>query len=193
MDEARLHPRLTALLRSQGWEGLTQAQQRSLGPLLEGRHALVVAPTGHGKTEAALLPVLSRMLTERDALAVRKAPWPKGFKVLYVTPLRALNRDLLRRLLSWGKELGFGIGVRHGDTTPSERTKQAKDPPDLLITTPETLQLLLYGDTLRRHLATVRFAVLDEVHDLVSSERGAQLLVALERVEEVVGQPVDMR
>ncbi len=193
VEEARLHPLLTALLRGEGWEGLTAIQSHALDPLLLGRHALVVAPTGHGKTEAALLPVLSRMLAERDRLAAAGKPWPPGFKALYVTPLRALNRDLLRRLSGWGKALGFAIGVRHGDTTPAERSRQARDPPDLLITTPETLQLLLYGDTLRRHLATVRFVVLDEVHDLAASERGAQLLVALERLEEVVGQPEALR
>src|ERR1041384_8249606 len=193
MDELGLHPRLVQLLRDQGWEGLTAAQDQALAPLLAGKHTLLVAPTGYGKTEASLIPVLSRMLAERDRLKEEKKPWPTGFKVLYVTPLRALNRDLLRRLESWGTALGFRIGVRHGDTSPGERTRQAKDPPDLLITTPETVQLLLYGDTLRRHLATVRFAILDEVHDLAVSERGAQLLVALERIEEVVGQPKELR
>lgn len=193
MDELGLHPRLVQLLRDQGWEGLTAAQDQALAPLLAGKHTLLVAPTGYGKTEASLIPVLSRVLLERDRLAEQKKPWPAGFKVLYVTPLRALNRDLMGRLESWGKALGLRIGVRHGDTTPSERQRQSKDPPDLLITTPETVQLLLYGDTLRRHLATVRFVILDEVHDLAVSERGAQLLVALERIEEVVGQPPALR
>lgn len=183
-----LHPRLGQLLEEQGWTGLTQAQEAALVPLSQGKHALVVAPTGHGKTEAALLPVLSRMLAERDALVAQKRRWPTGFKALYVTPLRALNRDLMTRLESWSKALRFNIGVRHGDTSPGERAKQARDPPDLLLTTPETLQLLLYGDTLRRHLTTVRFVVIDEIHDLAVSERGSQLLVALERLEEVVGQ-----
>ncbi|MCA1818581.1 MAG: DEAD/DEAH box helicase, partial [Halobacteriales archaeon] len=188
-----LHPRLVALLRGQGWTDLTEAQQVAAGPLAAGRHVLLVAPTGHGKTEAALLPVISRLLSERDALLAAKRAWPAGFKVIYVTPLRALNRDLLRRLKAWGEALRIDIGVRHGDTSASERARQARSPPDILITTPETLQLTLYGDTLRRHLATVRFAILDEVHDLADSERGAQLLVALERIEEVVGQPEELR
>lgn len=193
MDERGLHPRLVALLKAQGWQGLTQAQEAALPPLQSGKHVLLVAPTGHGKTEAALIPVLSRLLTERDALEKKGKAWPVGFKALYVTPLRALNRDLMGRLLSWAAALDLAIGMRHGDTSASERSRQAKSPPDVLITTPETVQLLLYGDTLRRHLHTVRFAILDEVHDLAVSERGAQLLVALERIEEVVGQPKELR
>lgn len=193
MHDRGLHPRLVRLLAGQGWTGLTQAQDAALAPLQSGAHVLLVAPTGHGKTEAALLPVLSRLLAERDALHATGKAWPAGFKVLYVTPLRALNRDLLGRLVAWGQALDLAIAVRHGDTSPSERAKQAKSPPDVLITTPETLQLLLYGDTLRRHLATVRFVVVDEVHDLAVAERGAQLLVALERVEEVVAQPRALR
>lgn len=189
----RLHPRLARLLVEQGWSGLTAVQEQAWPALRQGGHVLVVAPTGHGKTEAALLPVLSRILEERDRLETAGQPWPAGFKAIYVTPLRALNRDLMGRMESWAEPLGLRIGVRHGDTTQAERARQSRDPPDLLFTTPETLQLLLYGDTLRRHLATVRFVILDEVHDLAASERGAQLLVALERVEEVVGQPAALR
>ncbi len=193
VSHAQLHPRLALLLADLGWTGLTAPQEATLGPVLAGENVLLVAPTGHGKTEAALLPVMGRLLAERDALARRKRPWPKGFKAIYVTPLRALNRDLLGRLESWAEALDLRVGVRHGDTSQSERGRQARNPPDLLITTPETLQLLLYGDTLRRHLATVRFVVLDEVHDLAASERGAQLAVALERLEEVIGQPGELR
>ncbi|MEA3143195.1 MAG: ATP-dependent helicase Lhr and Lhr-like helicase [Thermoplasmata archaeon] len=193
MDAGGLHPRLVALLRSQGWTGLTEAQKAAQGPLQARSHVLLVAPTGHGKTEAALLPVISRILEERDALAAQGKPWPLGFKALYVTPLRALNRDLMGRLKSWAAGLDLNVGVRHGDTTPSERARQARSPPDLLITTPETLQLLLYGDTLRRHLATVRFVVVDEVHDLAQSERGAQMLVALERFVEAIAPPAALR
>jgi ATP-dependent Lhr-like helicase len=193
MDAGGLHPRLVGLLRGQGWTGLTGAQQAAAGPLRDRKHVLLVAPTGHGKTEAALLPVLSRLLEERDALAAKGKPWPVGFKALYVTPLRALNRDLMGRLTSWAAGLDIAMGVRHGDTTPAERARQSRSPPDLLITTPETLQLLLYGDTLRRHLATVRFVVVDEAHDLAASERGAQLLVALERLEEAIAQPAALR
>ncbi len=161
--------------------------------MLARQHALLLAPTGYGKTEAALLPVLHHLLAERDRLAASDRPWPPGFKALYVTPLRALNRDLMRRLEHWAEALGITVGVRHGDTSQAERARQSRKPPDILITTPETMQLLLYGDTLRRHLGTVRFVIVDEVHDLAVSERGAQLSVALERIEEVIAQPARLR
>lgn len=189
MVDARLHDDLARLLRHQGWSGLTQAQEQALRPLAQGGHVLLMAPTGHGKTEAALLPVISRLLDERDRLTHDGKPWPPGFKALYITPLRALNRDLMQRLRSWGEALGLRIGVRHGDTSQAERARQSRSPPDLLITTPETVQLLLYGDRLRRHLRTVRFVIVDEVHALAPAERGAQLAVALERVEQVIAQP----
>ena len=193
MVDPRLHPRLDALLADQGWASLSPTQDEAWTTLAAGGHALLMAPTGSGKTEAALLPVLDRVLRARDAMEQQAKAWPMGFKVLYVTPLRALNRDLLGRLVSWAEALDLSIGVRHGDTSQAERAKQARKPPDVLITTPETLQLLLYGDTLRRHLQTVRFVILDEVHDLAASERGAQLTVALERIEEAIGQPDALR
>ncbi len=189
----RLDPELAAWFEGIGWTELSAPQEAAIDPILDGQHLLLVAPTGHGKTEAAMIPILGRLLHERRRLLARKQPWPIGFKALYITPLRALNRDMLGRLKEWGEALGLQVGVRHGDTSQYERSKQARNPPDILITTPETAQLLLYGDKLRAHLATLRFVVLDEVHDLAQSERGAQLLVALERMEEVLSQPEALR
>ncbi|MCI4330580.1 MAG: DEAD/DEAH box helicase [Thermoplasmata archaeon] len=176
----RLHPRLRTAVEGRGITELTEIQQLAL-PLLEtAADALLISPTGTGKTEAALLPLLSRQL---------KDPSPP-VSLLYVTPLRALNRDLEHRLVSFVREVGLTAAVRHGDTTASDRLRQSKHPPDLLLTTPETLQLLLVGKRLREGLRNVRAVVIDEVHELAPNDRGAQLALTLERLDAWVGRPV---
>lgn len=173
-----LHPSLQQVMHHEGLEELTEPQHRALSPLLQGENCLVIAPTGMGKTEAALIPLFQRLLDGGAA---------KGITLLYITPLRALNRDMLRRTLSWGEQLGIDIAVRHGDTTRKERRRQSLHPPDMLITTPETVQILFTGSRLRKSLEDVRFVVIDEVHELAGNERGAQLAVALERIEAIAG------
>jgi ATP-dependent Lhr-like helicase len=175
---ARLSPGVRAALSERGFATPTEPQRRAIPPIAAGRNALVVAPTGTGKTETAMLPVLS---------AVDEAEDRFGIAVLYVTPLRALNRDMRDRLEWWGDELGLDVDVRHGDTSDYRRSKQADDPPDVLVTTPETLQAMLTGSKLRRALADVAHVVVDEVHELAASKRGAQLTVGLERLREVAG------
>ena len=175
---AHLDPRLNEFLRSQGIVEPTEPQRKAIPAILSSEHLLLVAPTGIGKTEAAMLPILT-------LLAKEKGP---GIKCLYVTPLRALNRDLLKRLKEMGNSVGVKVAVRHGDTPQSERTAQSKSPPDVMITTPETLQLLFTGRNLRRHLANVRHVVIDEIHELAEDERGAQLAVGLERLVGIAGE-----
>ncbi len=161
-----------------GFSEPTLPQVMAIPPILEGNNVLLIAPTGTGKTEAVLLPIFSKFLENRT---------DKGMAVIYVTPLRALNRDMIKRLGYWATKLGIEIQVRHGDTSMKIRRKQAISPPDMLVTTPETLQAILPGTRMRQHLKNVRYVVIDEVHELASSKRGAQLSVALERLHEVTG------
>jgi ATP-dependent Lhr-like helicase len=165
-------------LAERGFTEPTEPQRRAIQPLAAGEDGLVIAPTGSGKTETAMLPVFS-------ALADGDAAW--GISALYVTPLRALNRDMRERLDWWGDELGLEVDVRHGDTTDYRRRQQAQDPPDVLVTTPETLQAMLTGEKLRQALSCTEHVVIDEIHELAASKRGAQLAIGLERLREVAG------
>ena len=156
----------------------TDIQRMAVGPVGSGRNCLLTAPTGSGKTEAALLPVLNRIYRHGRG---------RGVQVLYITPLRALNRDLMLRLEWLCKASGITIGVRHGDITARERAAQAASPPDLLITTPESLQTLFLSGRLKRALAAVGAVIVDEIHELYHNKRGAQLSIGLERVRALAG------
>ena len=135
-----LHPRVKDAFSSR-FGPLTEAQRLAIPSVLADKNLLLIAPTGTGKTEAAMLPVFSKLLEVQQR---------HGTTVLYITPLRALNRDMLARLDWWSKKLEFSIGVRHGDTTKYERRRQTLNPPDMLITTPESLQAMLMGRRLER-------------------------------------------
>ena len=171
------------LVEQKGFPKPTEPQNRTIPKILEGKNVLLISPTATGKTEAAFLPVLSMLL---------QAPRTPGIKVLYITPLRALNRDMLERLNWWCNNLDIKLAVRHGDTENKERTRQSRSPPDILITTPETLQSILTGWTLRQHLQSLKWVVIDEVHELSDSKRGSQLSLALERVRNLIGENFQM-
>jgi ATP-dependent helicase Lhr and Lhr-like helicase len=164
-------------LADYGFVAPTLPQTKAFPPILAGENVLLIAPTGSGKTEAVLLPILSKLVEQKS-----QNSQPNGIQVIYITPLRALNRDMLKRLQFWSQKLDITVDVRHGDTEMKIRRKQAQKPPQMLVTTPETLQAIIPGSQMRRHLKAVEFVVVDEVHDLASSKRGAQLSLALERL-----------
>ncbi len=171
------------LIEHKGFPKPTEPQEQTIPKILAGKNVLLISPTATGKTEAAFLPVLSMLLQQ---------PKTPGIKVLYVTPLRALNRDLLERLEWWCNNLDIRLAVRHGDTETKERTRQSRSPPDILITTPETLQAILSGWLLRQHLQSLRWVIIDEVHELADSKRGSQLSLALERIRNLIGRDFQM-
>ena len=112
-----------------GFSEPTLPQTMAFPPILAGENVLLIAPTGSGKTEAVLLPIFSNFVQQRNE---------KGISIIYVTPLRALNRDMLKRLTFWAEKLGISVEVRHGDTEMKLRRRQAISPPQMLVTTPET-------------------------------------------------------
>ncbi|CUR50884.1 DEAD/DEAH box helicase domain protein [Nitrosotalea devaniterrae] len=142
---------------------------------------MVVAPTGSGKTETAVIPIFSRVAHSKKQDKI---------KVLYITPLRALNRDVFKRIIKYAEGEGLRIEVRHGDTSQSMRRKINLAPPDILITTPETLIILLSQPVMLKALDEVEWMVIDEVHELLGNERGAQLSLSLERLQANTKYPI---
>ncbi len=174
-----IQDKLIKLLNSKGYGELTPIQKLSFNDVYEGKNVLLISPTGSGKTEAALWPSMIALNHNEDY---------NGFRIIYVTPLRALNRDMLKRIETYSEILGFKVAVRHGDSSESERRYQALNPPDILITTPETLQIILSGKIIGNHLKSVKTLIIDEVHELLNDERGYQLLVAISRMKQLINK-----
>jgi len=169
-----LDPRLQEILTNELGFKPTPRQLEYLEAIISKEDVLVVASTGSGKTFGTIVACLHRILSEN----------PQPVSTIVITPLKALNRDIFRRVLpALGKNLGISIAVRHGDTPTSERQKQTKNPPQILITTPELFQALLPAKIFGRvHLRNVQTVVVDEIHELVDNKRGIQLSLALERL-----------
>jgi len=176
-----LHPALQHhIVNSLGWRELRPFQEQAIEPILAGEHVLILAPTAGGKTEAALLPVLSRMLSEN---------WV-GLNVLYICPIKALLNDLDVRLRRYTSLLGRRSGLWHGDIGPGERRRILADPPDCLLTTPESLELMLESQQVEQKALfhNLRVFIIDEIHAFAGDDRGWHLLAVLERVGRIAGR-----
>lgn len=175
-----LHPSVRYLIREVlRFPGLRPVQAATLAPILAARDCVVLAPTAGGKTEAAMFPVLSRILTERLA----------PVSTLYVCPLRALLNNQETRMQRMAEATGLRVGKWHGDVAAAVRKEVVREPPDVLMITPESLEVLLIspGDRGAALLSHVRIVVIDEVHAFASDARGAHLVSILERLQRRAG------
>ncbi|MSX88437.1 MAG: DEAD/DEAH box helicase, partial [Actinobacteria bacterium] len=179
----RLHPALQHhVVNTLGWRNLRPLQEATIDPVLDGSNILAVAPTAAGKTEAAVLPLLSAML-EQD--------W-SGLSVLYVCPLRALLNNLHVRIGDYCTMVGRRAALWHGDIRGGARDRILDDPPDVLLTTPESLEVMLISRKVEheRIFANVRVVVVDEIHAFGGDDRGWHLLAVLERIARVTGRDI---
>lgn len=178
-----LHPGLQHhIVNSLGWRELRPFQEKVIPAVLHGDHVVVIAPTAGGKTEAAVLPVLSRMLSE---------DWP-GLSVLYLCPIRALLNNLHIRLSRYAVLVGRSCSVWHGDTSPAERSRINREHPDILLTTPESLEVMLVSlktDPIAL-FAQVRAVIVDELHSFAGDDRGWHMLSVLQRVSRLAGREI---
>ena len=168
--------------RKEGFSSLTTIQRKVLPIISRKINCLLVAPTGSGKTEAAVLPVFTILAHQEHSLGAIRA--------IYITPLRALNNDVLRRIVHYAQSEGLRVEIRHGDTTALARKKIVENPPDVLITTPESLGIILTNAKMLGALKGLQWVIVDEVHELVSNERGAHLSISLERLQAVSLQQI---
>ena len=153
----------------------TSIQKKAIPEILNGKNVLIIAPTGLGKTEAALLPIFSKIIELRE----------DGVKLVYITPLKALTRDLFRRFEDYASPLGIKVRPLYGDVEKGYRDP----PPDVVVITPESLEIILdISPRWWNALKSVRYVIIDEVHELVNSKRGYQLLILVERLKKITGR-----
>lgn len=177
----RLDPRIQRWIWSAGWTELREAQERAIPLILEGKQDVIIAAsTASGKTEAAFLPVLTRLAEKPGSLA------------LYISPLKALINDQWRRLDELTEMLEIPVTPWHGDITQTRKTKFMKRPEGCLLITPESLEAVLmrHGLSLKAIFAGLEYVVVDELHAFMGTERGKQLQSLLHRVEKALGRPI---
>ncbi|HTB71465.1 MAG TPA: DEAD/DEAH box helicase [Solirubrobacteraceae bacterium] len=215
MPLSTFSPRVRAWFE-QAFDAPTPAQSQAWPAIAAGENVLLSAPTGSGKTLAAFLWALDRLSADSQASATRDAPRARaragagagtgagagagdgaerraaGTRVVYVSPLKALAYDIERNLRTPLRGIGaeeVSVGIRTGDTPQRERAAMARRPPDILITTPESLYLILTSNA-REMLSGVEAVIVDEIHAVAASKRGSHLALTLERLERQVGRPV---
>ncbi|MFZ4763819.1 MAG: DEAD/DEAH box helicase [Roseimicrobium sp.] len=176
-----LHPTLARWFRGR-FDQLTHAQEVTLPQVLAGRSVLLSSPTGSGKTLAGFLGVLDHLVRR-----IEDGSLPSHTVAIYVSPLRALTYDMQKNLAvplqEMGLEAAIRIGLRNSDTSAAERAKQRKTPPHILLTTPESLAILLPQESYRAALTGCRFVIVDELHALAENKRGSHLTLSLERLD----------
>ena len=181
-----LHEKVRRWIWRQGWTGLRDIQERSIPVLLDGgRDLIIAAGTASGKTEAAFLPIVSRLASDA------RTPGG-GFEALYVGPLRALINDQFARLDGLCEDIGIPVTRWHGDVAASVKARTRKAPGGILLTTPESLEAILCrrGNEAARLFAALSCVVVDEMHAFMDSERGRQLQSLLNRIEVAAGHRV---
>src|SRR6266403_3968995 len=196
MQSFQFHPPATRWFK-QTFGSPTEPQVRGWPAIQSGRHVLISAPTGSGKTLAAFFASLDILFREGS-----QSDLPDETQVVYVSPLKALSNDIrknlqeplagIRALLreTEGRDIDVHAEVRTGDTTAAQRQALIKKPPHILVTTPESLYLLLTSESGRKMLSTVRTVVLDEIYAVVDDRRGAHLALSLERLAALTEKPL---
>ena len=178
-----LHPALRYhIVNTLGWTDLRPTQRDAIQPVLSGQDVLLLAPTAGGKTEAAFLPLLSR---------IASAGW-RGVSALYVCPLKALLNNLEPRLQRYASFVGLRVGLWHGDVGDAARRRMLRDPPEILLTTPESIEAIMISARID-HAAifgNVRTVVVDELHAFAGDDRGWHLRFLLARLERLTGQRI---
>ncbi|MBB6682031.1 ligase-associated DNA damage response DEXH box helicase [Aequorivita sp. 609] len=183
MNNKQLISLTTSWFQSKSWTPFP-FQKQTWKAFLDGKHGLLNAPTGSGKTYALWVPIVLQYLKQNPDY---KTKHTKGIKAIWITPLRALSVEIQQSAQQFADDLGTGmtVGIRTGDTSQSERAKQKRQMPDLLITTPESLMLLLASKGYEKTFKTLTAVVVDEWHELLGSKRGVQMELALSRLKTV--------